>query len=227
MPSPMPKHLLIVESPAKARTINKYLGKDFQVLASYGHVRDLVPKEGAVDPDDGFRMRYELIDKNEKHVEAIAKAAKAADGIWLATDPDREGEAISWHIAEILRERGLLDGKQLRRVVFTEITPRAIREASSLQPYDPPHGWDGFSPWEEFDICSPNACAGSAIGSPDRHEKAAPIARGGLNIRFSSDRRVWLHRYALRRRLTNPTSPTRPLASTIMLPGSGVTNEKR
>src|SRR5690606_38021972 len=125
MPSPMPKHLLIVESPAKARTINKYLGKDFQVLASYGHVRDLVPKEGAVDPDDGFRMRYELIDKNEKHVDAIAKAAKAADSIWLATDPDREGEAISWHIAEILRERGLLDGKQLRRVVFTEITARA------------------------------------------------------------------------------------------------------
>ncbi len=125
----MAKHLLIVESPAKAKTINKYLGKDFQVLASYGHVRDLVPKEGAVDPEHGFRMRYDLIDKNEKHVEAIAKAAKGAEGIYLATDPDREGEAISWHIAEILRERGLLDGKQLHRVVFTEITPRAINEA--------------------------------------------------------------------------------------------------
>ena len=127
----MPKQLLIVESPAKAKTINKYLGKDFQVLASYGHVRDLVPKEGAVDPDDGFRMRYELIERNEKHVEAIAKAARAADGIWLATDPDREGEAISWHIAEILKERGLLEGKALQRVVFTEITPRAIKEAMS------------------------------------------------------------------------------------------------
>ncbi|HRP72889.1 MAG TPA: DNA topoisomerase I [Luteimonas sp.] len=127
----MPKHLLIVESPAKAKTINKYLGKDYQVLASYGHVRDLVPKEGAVDPDDGFRMRYELIDKNEKHVEAIAKAAKAADDIYLATDPDREGEAISWHIAEILKERGLLEDKSLQRVVFTEITPRAIKEAMS------------------------------------------------------------------------------------------------
>ena len=125
----MAKNLLIVESPAKAKTINKYLGKDFQVLASYGHVRDLVPKEGAVDPEHGFRMRYDLIDKNEKHVEAIAKAAKAADGIYLATDPDREGEAISWHIAEILKERGLLDGKDLQRVVFTEITPRAIKEA--------------------------------------------------------------------------------------------------
>ncbi len=125
----MPKHLLIVESPAKAKTINKYLGKDFTVLASYGHVRDLVPKEGAVDPDHGFAMRYDLIEKNEKHVEAIAKAAKSADDIFLATDPDREGEAISWHIAEILKERGLLKDKSMQRVVFTEITPRAIKEA--------------------------------------------------------------------------------------------------
>ncbi|AWV06116.1 DNA topoisomerase I [Marilutibacter maris] len=125
----MAKNLLIVESPAKAKTINKYLGKDFTVLASYGHVRDLVPKEGAVDPDRGFAMRYDLIDKNEKHVAAIAKAAKAAEALYLATDPDREGEAISWHIAEILAERGLLEGKSLQRVVFTEITPRAIKEA--------------------------------------------------------------------------------------------------
>ncbi|WP_115050843.1 DNA topoisomerase I [Xanthomonas arboricola] len=125
----MPKHLLIVESPAKAKTINKYLGKDFTVLASYGHVRDLVPKEGAVDPDNGFAMRYDLIEKNEKHVEAIARAAKSADDIYLATDPDREGEAISWHIAEILKERGLLKDKTMQRVVFTEITPRAIKEA--------------------------------------------------------------------------------------------------
>ena len=125
----MPKHLLIVESPAKAKTINKYLGKDFTVLASYGHVRDLVPKEGAVDPANGFAMRYDLIEKNEKHVDAIAKAAKGADDIFLATDPDREGEAISWHIAEILKERGLLKDKPLHRVVFTEITPRAIKEA--------------------------------------------------------------------------------------------------
>ncbi|GAE54608.1 DNA topoisomerase I [Xanthomonas arboricola pv. pruni MAFF 301420] len=125
----MPKHLLIVESPAKAKTINKYLGKDFTVLASYGHVRDLVPKEGAVDPDNGFAMRYDLIEKNEKHVEAIARAAKGADDIYLATDPDREGEAISWHIAEILKERGLLKNKTMQRVVFTEITPRAIKEA--------------------------------------------------------------------------------------------------
>lgn len=125
----MAKNLLIVESPAKAKTINKYLGKDFIVLASYGHVRDLIPKEGAVDPAADFAMRYDLIEKNEKHVEAIAKAAKKAEAVYLATDPDREGEAISWHIAEILRERGLLENKLLKRVVFTEITPRAINEA--------------------------------------------------------------------------------------------------
>ena len=117
----MPKNLLIVESPAKAKTINKYLGKDFQVLASYGHVRDLVPKEGAVDPERGFAMRYELIDKNEKHVDAIAKAAKAADHLYLATDPDREGEAISWHIAEILKERGLLKDRTLERLSLIHI----------------------------------------------------------------------------------------------------------
>ena len=125
----MAKNLLIVESPAKAKTINKYLGKDFTVLASYGHVRDLVPKEGAVDPDNHFAMEYAVIEKNEKHVDAIAKAARGADNLFLATDPDREGEAISWHIGEILRERGLLEGKPLQRVVFTEITPRAIKEA--------------------------------------------------------------------------------------------------
>jgi DNA topoisomerase-1 len=125
----MAKNLLIVESPAKAKTINKYLGKDFQVLASYGHVRDLRPKEGAVDPERDFAMQYELIDKNEKHVEAIAKAAAKAEALYLATDLDREGEAISWHIAEILKQRRLLDGRQVHRVVFSEITPHAIQEA--------------------------------------------------------------------------------------------------
>ncbi|RDS82195.1 DNA topoisomerase I [Dyella monticola] len=125
----MAKNLLIVESPAKAKTINKYLGKDFQVLASYGHVRDLKPKEGAVDTEHNFAMKYEVIERNEKHVDAIAKAAKVADDIYLATDLDREGEAISWHISEILKERGLAEGKNLHRVVFSEITPRAIKAA--------------------------------------------------------------------------------------------------
>ena len=125
----MAKNLLIVESPAKAKTINKYLGKDFQVLASYGHVRDLVPKEGAVDPDRDFAMNYDLIEKNTKHVDAIVKAIKQADSLYLATDLDREGEAISWHIAEILRQKKLLENKAVHRVVFSEITPRAIKEA--------------------------------------------------------------------------------------------------
>ena len=116
------QHLLIVESPAKAKTINKYLGRDFEVLASYGHVRDLRPKEGAVDPSDDFEMHYEVIKRNEKHVERIAKAMKKADSLFLATDPDREGEAIAWHLVEILRDRELLDAKPVQRVVFHEIT---------------------------------------------------------------------------------------------------------
>lgn len=122
-------NLVIVESPAKARTIKKYLGKDFEVLASYGHVRDLVPKEGAVDPDKKFAMQYRVLEKNEKHVDAIARALKKAGALYLATDPDREGEAISWHLSELLRERGALDGKDVHRVAFYEVTKNAIRQA--------------------------------------------------------------------------------------------------
>jgi DNA topoisomerase-1 len=125
----MSKNLVIVESPAKAKTIGKYLGGDFDVLASYGHVRDLVPKEGAVDPEHGFAMKYKLIEKNEKHVNAIVRALKNADALYLATDPDREGEAISWHLIELLKERKALNGKAVYRVVFHEITSNAIQEA--------------------------------------------------------------------------------------------------
>ena len=125
----MSHNLVIVESPAKAKTIEKYLGKDFQVYASYGHVRDLVPKEGAVDPDKDFSMKYEIIEKNEKHVQSITKAAQKAGALFLATDPDREGEAISWHICEILKQRNILDKKPVHRVVFHEITKRAVTEA--------------------------------------------------------------------------------------------------
>lgn len=125
----MGKHLVIVESPAKAKTIEKYLGKDFDVLASYGHVRDLIPKEGAVDPQQDFAMRYQIIPRNQKHVDAIAKALKKADDLYLATDPDREGEAISWHLYELLRERGDLQNKPVHRVAFYEITQQAINDA--------------------------------------------------------------------------------------------------
>lgn len=123
------KNLVIVESPAKAKTIKKYMGPGFEVLASYGHVRDLQPKEGAVDPAHHFAMRYELIEKNAKHVTAIVNAMKKADALYLATDPDREGEAISWHVHEILEEKKLLKGKPTHRVVFHEITKSAVQNA--------------------------------------------------------------------------------------------------
>src|SRR5579864_6049266 len=125
----MAENLVIVESPAKAKTIKKYLGKDFDVLASYGHVRDLVPKEGAVDPDHGFAMKYQVLEKNERHIQAIAKTLSKSKALYLATDPDREGEAIAWHLKEILEQRGDLDGKDVHRVVFYEITKNAIRDA--------------------------------------------------------------------------------------------------
>jgi len=121
--------LLIVESPSKAKTLKKYLGADFEVLASYGHIRDLTPKTGSVDTDNGFAMKYELIERNTRHVEAIAKAVKKADEVLIATDPDREGEAIAWHLMEILKSRKLLDKKPTRRVVFYEITERAVKDA--------------------------------------------------------------------------------------------------
>jgi DNA topoisomerase I len=125
----MADNLVIVESPAKAKTIKKYLGKDFEVLASYGHVRDLVPKEGAVDPDHGYAMKYQVLEKNERHVDAIARTLRKSKALYLATDPDREGEAIAWHLKEILQSRGDLKGKNLHRVVFYEITRNAVREA--------------------------------------------------------------------------------------------------
>ncbi|WP_456372158.1 type I DNA topoisomerase [Thiolapillus sp.] len=122
-------NLVIVESPAKAKTIKKYLGKDFEVLASYGHVRDLVPKEGAVDPEHDFQMKYQPIERNDKHVKAISSKLKNVDALYLATDPDREGEAISWHLYELLKNRKYLKGKPVHRVVFNEITKKAVQEA--------------------------------------------------------------------------------------------------
>src|SRR6202165_1061330 len=125
----MASNLLIVESPSKAKTLKKYLGKDYEILASYGHVRDLVPKTGAVDPDDNFKMKYELIERNAKHVDAITKAVKDVDTVLLATDPDREGEAIAWHLSEILKSRKALKDKKIKRVVFYEITESAVKDA--------------------------------------------------------------------------------------------------
>jgi len=123
------KNLVIVESPAKAKTIRKYLGSDFDVLASYGHVRDLLAKEGAVEPDNHFLMHYQAVEKNQKHIAAIIAAMKKADTLYLATDPDREGEAISWHVRELLNEKKTLKNKNVFRIVFHEITKSAVQAA--------------------------------------------------------------------------------------------------
>ncbi|GAB4391998.1 MAG: type I DNA topoisomerase [Gammaproteobacteria bacterium] len=125
----MPKNLLIVESPAKAKTLKKYLGKNFDILASYGHVRDLLPKQGAVDPQHQFAMNYRIIERNQKHIDAIINATKKASQLYLATDPDREGEAIAWHICELLKDADVIQAKPVHRVQFTEITKSAIQAA--------------------------------------------------------------------------------------------------
>jgi DNA topoisomerase-1 len=124
----MSKNLIVVESPAKAKTINKYLGENFEVIASYGHVRDLIPKEGAVDTET-FKMKYETVKKNKKHIDEIFSAVKRSDSLYLATDPDREGEAISWHVYELLSGKNLLKNKPVYRVVFNEVTKSAVTEA--------------------------------------------------------------------------------------------------
>ena len=121
--------LVVVESPAKAKTINKYLGSEYRVLASYGHVRDLPPKDGSVDPERDFAMSWEIGDRARERVNAIAAAMKEADQLFLATDPDREGEAISWHVKELLEQRKALAGKSVKRVVFNEITKSAVLDA--------------------------------------------------------------------------------------------------
>src|SRR6201997_477496 len=124
-------HLVLVESPAKAKTINKYLGRGYEVLASFGHVRDLPPKSGSVDPDANFRMLWEVDPKAQKRLNDIARAVKDADKLILATDPDREGEAISWHVLQILKEKKALKDQPVERVVFNAITKQSVTEAMS------------------------------------------------------------------------------------------------
>src|SRR5271168_4102659 len=121
--------VVVVESPAKAKTINKYLGDKYQVLASFGHVRDLPPKDGSVRPDEDFAMDWAADDRGAKQVAAIAKALKGARTLYLATDPDREGEAISWHVRAMLEEQKVLRGVDVQRITFNEITRSAIRAA--------------------------------------------------------------------------------------------------
>src|SRR5688572_1291303 len=122
-------NVVVVESPAKAKTINKYLGKGYEVLASFGHVRDLPAKDGSVDPNDDFRMLWEVDAKAQKRLSDIARAVKDADKLILATDPDREGEAISWHVLEVLKQKKALKSQVIERVVFNAITKQAVTEA--------------------------------------------------------------------------------------------------
>ena len=121
--------VVVVESPAKAKTINKYLGPGYTVLASYGHIRDLPSKDGSVRPDADFEMDWEIDARSEKHIKAIASAVKGADKLYLATDPDREGEAISWHVREVLNKNNALKDVEVKRVVFNEITKDAVKAA--------------------------------------------------------------------------------------------------
>src|SRR5438132_11563869 len=122
-------NVVVVESPAKAKTINKYLGRDYKVVASYGHVRDLPAKDGSVLPESDFAMSWEVDGKAEKHMRTIAEAMRGADKLFLATDPDREGEAISWHIREVLKNRRALKDIDVKRVVFNEVTRNAVLDA--------------------------------------------------------------------------------------------------
>jgi DNA topoisomerase-1 len=124
-----PMNVVVVESPAKAKTINKYLGSDYTVLASFGHVRDLPPKDGSVRPDEDFAMDWTIEGKAKERIKAIADALKDADTLILATDPDREGEAISWHLLEALQKRRVLKDKQVQRVAFNAITKKAVTDA--------------------------------------------------------------------------------------------------
>ena len=121
--------VLVVESPAKAKTIGKYLGPGYTVLASYGHVRDLPPKDGSVRPDEDFAMDWEVDSASQKRLDAIAKAITKGGKLYLATDPDREGEAISWHVLEVLKGKKVLKDKKVERVVFNAITKSAVLDA--------------------------------------------------------------------------------------------------
>src|ERR1051325_5498700 len=123
------KHVVVVESPAKAKTINAYLGRDYHVVASFGHIRDLPAKDGSVKPDQDFAMDWEVDDRAKKPISEIANAVKDADALYLATDPDREGEAISWHVLEVLKARRVIKQQKVHRVVFNEITKRAVTQA--------------------------------------------------------------------------------------------------
>jgi DNA topoisomerase I len=150
--------VVVVESPAKAKTINKYLGSDYHVLASFGHVRDLPAKDGSVDPENGFAMLWTLEDRSNKHVGEIVKAVKNADTLILATDPDREGEAISWHLLEALREKKALKNQKVQRVTFNAITKNSVLKAMAN-----PHAAPSITLWASSSrLCCGESCLARA-----------------------------------------------------------------
>ena len=160
--------VVVVESPAKAKTINKYLGDDYTVLASYGHVRDLPPKDGSVDPDHDFEMQWEVASDSKKHIKAIADALAKDNNLILATDPDREGEAISWHLEEALRKRkSIKKDTPVSRVVFNAITKAAVTEA--INPWSTPI-WPAAR-WTIWWVSNSRPCCGAAC--PGRNPRAA------------------------------------------------------
>ena len=163
--------VVVVESPAKAKTINKYLGPDFTVLASYGHVRDLPAKDGSVDPEQGFDMLWEVAPESRKHIKAITDALKTDDTLILATDPDREGEAISWHLKEALQS--LKKGKKVARVTFNAITKDAVTKAMK-EPREVDQPWSTpTSPAARWTIWWASPCRpSSGASSPARNPQA-------------------------------------------------------
>ena len=227
--------VVVVESPAKAKTINKYLGRDFTVLASFGHVRDLPPKDGSVRPEEDFAMDWESEDRGERQVNEIARALRGARRLFLATDPDREGEAISWHVREMLARKGALKGVEVNRITFNEITKRAVQHAIA-HPRDARHAADRRLPG------APGArlpgrlhpfarAVAQAAGQPQRRARAIGRAAADLRARGGDrgvprprvlDRRGPLH-HAAGRALHRPADPSRrPQARTIRPAGRGL-----
>src|SRR5215211_3605410 len=230
--------VVVVESPAKAKTINKYLGKGYEVLASFGHIRDLPPKDGSVDPDADFKMIWEIESRGAKRVSDIARAVKGAEKLILATDPDREGEAISWHVLEALNEKRALKGVPVERVTFNAITKDAVQTAlrqpraapsitSSVSPFRPCSG--ASSPGRARPaVSNPSPCASCATGntrsrpsgrartgrsSPRSRRETAACSRPGSSAPTARRSTVSTSERATRRRPSSGTSSSPPSGS--------------
>ena len=205
-------NIVVVESPAKAKTINKYLGPGYEVLASFGHVRDLPAKDGSVDPEHDFHMIWEVDAKAQKRLNDIARAVKGADKLILATDPDREGEAISWHVLEVLKEKHALKEQTVERVVFNAITKQAVPEAMK-HPREIDGRWSTpISPAARSTISSASRCrrcCGASCPAPAR-PAACSRSRCGSSATASSEIEKFVAReyWSLVATLATPRSET-------------------